>query len=113
VFWDAYVQWHDADVDAFAFVEAGGGVLFSYASLGRWSVGLGFRAAHVEFDEFDAGLGVEREDTTFSARTWAGMVLTSRIRLVPSLEFIASDSEAAFADYDRTLVSLDLVWDAW
>jgi hypothetical protein len=113
LFWDLYSQWHDAERDELGYLELGGGLVASRRVSNNHHTGLAARVSTIEFDEFDPFFDVTRSDTFFTVRAWFSLALNDRLSLVPSLEFVNSDSNVSFADYDEHRVGLDLVWTRW
>lgn len=111
--WDLFGQWHDAEEDPLRFYEVGAGVASSYWLTARWSGGLSARLSRAAYSGYDSVLGVERTDTYFSSRAWLSVAMHRTVSMVPSVEFIASDSNTDIADYDRYVMSLSLVWNRW
>ena len=113
LFWDGYVQWHDADEDAQSYIEGGGGVVASHAVTKRFGTGFSLRGALAQFDEADPFLNEKRDDTFFSTRAWLRWKLRDGVDLVPSFEYVQNNSNAEFADYSENIVGVDLLWYSW
>ncbi len=110
LYWDIYGQWHDAERDELGYSELGGGLVASRRISEKHHAGLAARISDIEFDGFDSFFDVTRSDTFFTVRGWVSIALNDRLSLVPSIEWVNSDSNVGFADYDEHRIGLDLVW---
>lgn len=113
LFWDGYVQWHDADRQDQSFVEAGIGISVSHAMREELGTGFSVRGAFTAFYGSDPVLETKRDDTFVSTRMWVRWKLRDHVDLVPSFEYVKNNSNVDFAEYDEHILGLDLLWSSW